>query len=345
MLIAYCDECGQQYKLDPDKIQGQSAKVKCRECNSVFEVFKDPRLYRPLPQDTTLFRTIVETDRKPELPAAPHPIPSTAPPDRSAFQGKGVGLTMRMLLTFIALMAVTGGALLAVYFWVVPDLMRRQIHLRSESIAKTFAASVVDPILVRNFLRINQAAEKAAQLPGVAYVAVLNPKDIVVAGLFGNRERYSRQFLEEISSKGFPNELVVQNKLGETSGDQTRINKVDEKKVIDLVVPIGDTRWEAHVGVFTSDVDEAMRRTLPPILIILGIMTLIGAGIFAVLARTVSGPIRQLCAAAVLISQGRLNQKVEVKARGEIGELALALEAMRLSIYQAIDRLRKHNPV
>ena len=345
MLMVYCDECGQQYKLDPDKIQGQSAKVKCRACNSVFEVFKDPKLHRPRPQDTTLFRTIVESDRKPELPAAPISIPTTAPPGRFAFPTKGVGLTMRMLLTFLVLMAITGGALLTVYFWVVPDLMSRQIHLRSESIAKTFAASVIDPILVRNFLRINQAAEKASQLPGVAYVAVLNPKDIVVAGLFGNHERYSKQFLEEITSKGFPKELVMQNKLGETSEGQTRINIVDAKKVIDLVVPIGDTRWEAHVGVFTSDVDEAMRRTLPPILIILGIITLIGGGIFAVLARTVSEPIRQLCVAAVLISQGRLNQKIEIKARGEIGELALALEAMRLSIYQAIERLRARNPV
>lgn len=344
MLIAYCDECGQQYKLDPDKIPGKSAKVKCRECNSVFEIFKDPKSRRPRPQDTALFRTIVESDWKPELPTEPVPAPGTAPPGSSALSLKGGGLTMRMLLTFLALMAVTGGALLSVYFWVVPDLMRQQIHLRSESIAQTFAASAIDPILVRNFLRINQAAEKAAQLPGVAYVAVLNPKDIVVAGLFGNRERYSKQFLEEISSQGFPRELVVQNKLGETSGGQTRVNTVDRQKVIDLVVPIGDTRWEAHVGVFTSDIDQAMRRTLWPVLIILGVMALIGAGVFAVLARTVTKPIRKLCAAAVLISQGRLNQKIEIEARGEIGELALALEAMRLSMNQAIERLRKRNP-
>lgn len=344
MLIAYCDECGQQYKLDPDKIPGQSIKVKCRECNSVFEVFKDPKPRRPRPQDTALFKTIVEADRKPESLSVPMSPPSTEAPARSAFPTKGVGLTMRMLSTFLVLMAVTGSALLSVYFWVVPDLMRRQIHLRSESIAKTFAASVIDPILVRNFLSINQAAEKAAQLPGVAYVAALNPKDIVVAGIFGNHERYSKQFLEGINSQGFPRELVLQNKLGETSGDQTLINTVDGKKVLDLVVPIGDTRWEAHVGVFTSDVDEAIRRTLPPVLIVLGIMALLGGGIFAVLARTVSRPIRQLCAAAVLISQGRLNQKIQIEARGEIGELALALEAMRLSINQAIGRLRKRNP-
>ena len=344
MLIAYCDECGQHYKIDPAKIQGQSAKVKCRACNSVFEVFKDPKPHRLRPQDTALFRTIVESDREPESPAAAMPAASIAPSTRSAFPKKGLGLTMQMLLTFLVLMAVTGAAVLSVYFWVVPDLMRRQIHLRSESIAETFAASVIDPVLVRNFLRINQAAEKAAQLPGIAYVAALNPKDVVVAGLFGNHDRFSKQFLERISAQGFPSDLVLKNKLGETSGDQSRINTVDGMKVLDLVVPIGDTRWEAHVGLFTSDVDEAMRRTLTPVLVILGIMALIGGGIFAALARTVSRPIRQLCDAAVLISQGQLNQKIQIDARGEIGELASALEAMRLSINQAVGRLRKRNP-
>jgi predicted Zn finger-like uncharacterized protein len=344
MLMAYCDECGQQYKLDPDKIPGESIKIKCRECGSIFQVFKAPNPSRPRAQDTVLFKKITESGRAPETQAASEPAPSIAPPTRPGSPKKGVGLTMRMLFTFLALMVVTGGAVLSVYFWVVPDLMRQQIHLRSESIAKTFAASVVDSILVRNFLRINQAAEKAAQLPGVAYVAVLNPEDIVVAGLFGNHERYSKNFLEVVRSQGFPRELVLKNKLGETSGDQGRINMVDGKKVLDLVVPVGDTNWEAHVGVFTSDVDEALRRTLAPVLVVLGIMALIGGGIFAVLARTVSRPIRQLCAAAVQISHGRLDQKIQIEAHGEIGELALALEAMRLSISQAIGRLRKRNP-
>jgi HAMP domain-containing protein len=305
---------------------------------------QEPQPHRLRPQDTALFRTIVESDREPESPAAAMPSAFIAPPTRPAFPKKGVGLTMLIILTFLVLMAVTGAAVLSAYFWVVPDLMRRQIHLRSESIAETFAASVIDPVLVRNFLRINQAAEKATQLPGVVYVAVLNPKDIVVAGLFGNHDRFSKQFLEGISAQGFPSDLVLKNKLGETSGDQSRINTVDGTKVLDLVVPIGDTRWEAHVGLFTSDVDEAMRRTLKPVLVILGIMALIGGGIFAALARTVSRPIRQLCDAAVLISQGHLNQKIQIDARGEIGELALALEAMRLSINQAVGRLRKRNP-
>jgi anaerobic selenocysteine-containing dehydrogenase len=35
------------------------------------------------------------------------------------------------------------------------------------------------------------------------------------------------------------------------------------------------------VGVFTSEVDEATSRTLPPLLVILGIMALIGGGAFA----------------------------------------------------------------
>jgi predicted Zn finger-like uncharacterized protein len=343
MLIAYCEECGHQYKLDAGKIPGKSAKVKCRTCNHVFTVHKEPGPGRPRPQDTALFRTIVESDWKTEAPVEELPG-RTHGPAPSLLQMKGVGLTTRMLLTFLVLIAATGCALLSVYFWIVPDLMRRQIQLRSESIAKTFAVSVMDPVLVRNFLRVNQAAEKASQLPGVAYVAVLNPKDIVVAGIVGNAERYSSPFLEEIRSKGFPKDLVLQNKLTENRPDQVRSLVVDGQKVMDLAVPVGDTRWEAHIGVFTSDVDQAMERTLLPVLITLGVMAIVGAGVFAILARTVSGPIKELCAAAMLISQGQLNQKIEIRANGEIGQLALAIEAMRLSIFQAIERLRKPKP-
>jgi len=344
MLLAYCEECGQQYKLNPDKIPGKSAKVKCRTCNHIFTVLKEPVARGLRPQDTTLFRTLAGSGGMEEAALEEFSDRETAGA-QSPVQMKGLGLTVRMLITFLLLIGITGAVLSGVYLWVVPDLMRQQIQLRSESIAKTFAVSIVDPILVRNFLRINQAAEKAALLPGVAYVAVLNPKDVVVAGIFGQPERYSTAFMDEVKSKGFPRDLVLRNKREGDSPEQVLVSTVDRRKVMDLVVPIADTGWEAHVGVFTSDIDQAMQRTLPPVVAVLAVMAALGAGVFIVLARTVSEPIRKLCASAVLISQMHLSQKIEVSAPGEIGQLALALEAMRLSIRQAIHKLQRPKPL
>ncbi len=42
MLLVYCEECGQQYRFNPDRIPGRSAKVKCRTCDHVFTVTKEP---------------------------------------------------------------------------------------------------------------------------------------------------------------------------------------------------------------------------------------------------------------------------------------------------------------
>ncbi len=37
-MIVICEECGTKYKIDPAKIKGQEAKVRCKACNHVFMV-------------------------------------------------------------------------------------------------------------------------------------------------------------------------------------------------------------------------------------------------------------------------------------------------------------------
>ena len=37
-MIVICEECGKKYKIDPAKIKGDEAKVRCKACNHVFMV-------------------------------------------------------------------------------------------------------------------------------------------------------------------------------------------------------------------------------------------------------------------------------------------------------------------
>ncbi|RLB41962.1 MAG: hypothetical protein DRH12_06855 [Deltaproteobacteria bacterium] len=39
-MIVICEECGKKYKIDPEKIKGDEAKVRCKACNHVFLVRK-----------------------------------------------------------------------------------------------------------------------------------------------------------------------------------------------------------------------------------------------------------------------------------------------------------------
>lgn len=65
MLLAYCEECGRQYRFNPDKIPGRAARVKCRTCDHVFTVDKEP-VAQALPQDTHLFGTVAQSAEKDE---------------------------------------------------------------------------------------------------------------------------------------------------------------------------------------------------------------------------------------------------------------------------------------
>jgi methyl-accepting chemotaxis protein len=61
-----------------------------------------------------------------------------------------------------------------------------------------------------------------------------------------------------------------------------------------------------------------------------------------ILASRITGPIEKLTDLADRVSKGRLDVKVDVNDKGEIGELAHAFERMRVSMIKAFDRIRKN---
>lgn len=95
------------------------------------------------------------------------------------------------------------------------------------------------------------------------------------------------------------------------------------------------------VGVVTNDVEAATRRALW-----LNILAVVIMGAAAVLlavftARRIVQPIEELVQAADKISLGQLDTPVKAERNDEIGDLARALERMRLSLESAMERLRQ----
>ncbi len=57
-MLVICEECGRKYQVDPSKIKGGHAKVKCKACNHVFIVKKEENIPPPIPdEETTQLRT------------------------------------------------------------------------------------------------------------------------------------------------------------------------------------------------------------------------------------------------------------------------------------------------
>lgn len=359
-MIINCEECGKRYKIDENKIKGEKARLKCKACGNIMEITRPqpkkepeqlPDYVSPIPEYAA--PPSPTSDAKAQWDEGPKKTepsfreertrelnPATLTKEKTRrFSGLGIGF--KLLIVFIGFVVIMGSVLTFVYLKYVPSLMVNQINLRTYSISRSFSAAVLQPLLVRNYLRINKSAEVISQLPGVAYVSVTNKRGIVIAGIFGDIKRFPSKFAAKVKQEGFPTELSRQNLILKGKKHSAKDLMVGGQKIHDVAVPIGETGGEAHVGLFTEDVEKAVRESLTPLLIILAVMAILGGLAFFLVARTISRPIRSLTDAAQRISLGQIDIPIDVKGGGEIAELSASLERMRFSIKSAIERLRR----
>ncbi|WP_161882498.1 HAMP domain-containing protein [Deinococcus alpinitundrae] len=99
--------------------------------------------------------------------------------------------------------------------------------------------------------------------------------------------------------------------------------------------------YRIAVGVPIDSAQTQLRNTLLTLLAAGLLAMLLGAALAARAARRIVQPIERLVTAADAISLGDLSQSVKAEANDEVGDLAQALERMRLSLDAAMERLRK----
>lgn len=126
------------------------------------------------------------------------------------------------------------------------------------------------------------------------------------------------------------------------SGISVTQNAQAERLVTQGIKPTGGTPlYSIVVGVPGDAAFAQLRNTLLLILSVALLAFIVAALLAARTARLVVQPIERLVLAADAISMGDLDQPVTVERNDEIGDLAQALERMRLSLEAAMERLRK----
>jgi predicted Zn finger-like uncharacterized protein len=352
-MIILCEECGKKYKIDDKKLVKDRTLFNCPNCKSTIEVLKPKQgveAIDPEPASMSMghsaasgsFQTVgkAESELPPQRPRGDWKVDQTAIPKPQKSTGLTVG--RKLLYVFLAFVLLTGAILTVIYMKFVPSLMHEQVNLRTYSISQSLAAAIQQPLLIKNYLQVNKMAETNAKLPGVAYVSVLNKRGIVIAGIFGDEKRFDPNFIARVKASGFPKEISTQNRIPSGKKENALDYSVGGQKIHDVAVMIGDTGGEAHVGLFTEDVEKAVQKSLIPLLVFLGVIALLGGISHLLVARTISVPIRALTRAAEKISLGEIDLPIEVKGGGEIGDLAASLERMRFSIKAAMNRLRRN---
>lgn len=336
--LVFCEECGKKYKVDDSSlVPGKKARYKCSSCSHVIEVMKES-----VPEPVDTFPIEIPTPAAaPREQSMNHGVSPLASNEEVKTSKRGLSIVSMLLVNFLVYAVLQAAVLTLVYMTYVPTLLQEQVNLRTSAISKSLSTAVSQPVLLRNYLLINKTAEAISQLPGVAYVAVLNKKGVVVAGLFGDVERFSPEFTAKVKEVGFPKEVAAQNPISTGSNESAKDFVLGGMKIHDVAQTIEGGTGVVHVGLFSEDVEAAVKRSPKPLLIILAALFILGSLFFILLARFISRPIKILTDAAQRISLGELDLPINISQGGEIGELATSLDRMRFSIQSAMDRLRR----
>lgn len=192
---------------------------------------------------------------------------------------------------------------------------------------------------------------------------------IVLAGLLVNNSPQKLAIVEDIKTQLYPsllsdagvsitlNDVIVSTNIpipqNGALGKRTTVAPSDTPKTSvenfdetykSAYVPIKDSSNQVigriGVQVKQSWFNAVLNKVLLIILLIVLVFILgaIGVAIFA--AQKLTKPIIELTEASNNISLGKLDESIQIKSDDEIGQLAEALERMRISLKQALDRLR-----
>ncbi|MBU1233096.1 MAG: zinc-ribbon domain-containing protein [Proteobacteria bacterium] len=349
-MLVICEDCAKKYNIDETRIKGKRAKFSCKECGHIIVVDK-PRSagtssVTKSTSDEKDMTNVAAAVESPEEERQTEMSDTTAAAPRkkaSASRAKGMPLGAYLLLTLITGFLMVGGAFGYLYFKYIPEIINSQIELRTAAITESFSGVIQKPLLLRNYLQVNKEAQRASKLPGVAYAAVINKRGVVIAGFFSDLGRFDKQFELQVKEKGLPVEVFAQNKLPSGAERANSRITVGGKTIYDEVASIPDSGGEVHVGIYVSEVDDAIREALisPLTLSILGVILFIGFIVFFLLTRTITKPMQELTNVANRISLGEMDLIVKSSGPREMRELASAFERMRHSIKGAMERLSK----
>lgn len=347
-MLVICEDCAKKYNIDETQIEGDKAKFTCNGCDHIIVVEK-PQAAAPSAKETVLSdeeiaaRHTAEDSLEEEQKIKEVPSTTAAEREVPVVIGKGIPIRSYIFITMIMGFVLISGAFAYLYLKYIPEIINSQVELRTSAITESFSGVIKKPLLLRNYLQVNKEAQRISKLPGVAYAAVVNKKGIVIAGFFSDLSRFERQLEVRVKEKGFPASILAQNKLGAGDGNGHGRITVGGQTIFDTVVAISDSNGEVHVGIYVSEVDEAIRNALvsPVTLSVVGVILILGCLILFFLTRTITRPMQELTDVANRISLGELDLVVTPSGPREMRELGTAFERMRFSIKAAVDRLRK----
>lgn len=325
-MLIYCEGCEARYQIDVRKLNSERPVGKCGRCGRIIDL--SGFMEKNASGEEVSNKKSIETGSSIDVNQM-KPVSFTS------------GIGFRIIFPFLILVALAGAGMTALYLSFVPDIISNQISLRAQSISRSFSAGILQPLMLRNYLAVNRTASMHADFPDVAYVAVLNQKNLVVAGIMNKKGEFSEQFREQIDKNGFPMEVISENEISAGSDISVKDVVAGGRKIHDAAVRIPDSLGVVHIGLFKENAERDIRSAFWPIILLLVVFSAAGTIVMLSMSRSIIVPIHRLTKAAQKIALGNTEEPIRIQGKGELETLATSLEMMRRSINMAIARLRR----
>ena len=305
MISIICNYCRRQYRIDENKIKGESARVKCKACGNIIAVTKPQpkKIHEP---DLTFEKT------------APFP-----PVDGSGI-AKGAGRVswLNSIQTRIsAILIILTTAILFVFvlfnYYATKSRINSELDHFTRITAERLSKYLAEPLWGVEEERIEDSFNSEMMEKRIYGILVF---DRDTKGVFMGKKRDDKNW----------NIIPAKSKIK---------GKFIKKRM--SITRSGDIIGDVEVYVTFKFMEEELTRSVITIVIMAIVLNItIFFAIFVVFRNIIIQPIMKLTRVAERMSMGDLNVKIDIQSRNEVGLLVEAIKRMQTSLGMALDMLQ-----
>ncbi|MDZ7706127.1 MAG: HAMP domain-containing protein [Trueperaceae bacterium] len=282
------------------------------------------------------------------------PSPATARTRRST------SLRNKFLLTSIVPALLVLGLAIGAILLTIPGALRGQLLESARNPAIAFANSISgllgpqdlsDPDVVVQLQATLNASRESFREQEVSFILVTDPQGNQLAGWYEGASDTEgippvlRTAIQSQARRAVARAYIdrVDIELGTTNPPSRRIEAEGDSIEVtgQAIEQAGQSTGAVVIGISSAVIDRRVNEVLYGTLVI-GIVPILIAIFIAVrLVRGLTSGIDYLIRAADRISRGKFDEPVELASSDELGELSRAIERMRISLQEGIERLRR----
>jgi signal transduction histidine kinase len=237
---------------------------------------------------------------------------------------KKLNLRNKFIAGFCGLILLVGTALLLVMRAELHTYLEHELDKRGTTIARHMAEESMTPILTENSIDLQLLVnDHKKNEEDIRYIYIVNNRREVLAHTFGN---------------SFPHDLLKTDHpaVDAKNGQIQLLQSDDGEHIEDVTAMISAGLGRVHVGISQAVIRTNLRAMVLHVLPVALAILCLGILVAALVAATITRPIKALAHGARMVGSGKLDWVIATNTQDEIGELAATFNAMTRELQRVI---------